>query len=139
LVERIDRAAGELDLATRLERDGEAVAGESDGRAVLFARRPAESFGEADEQALDAPRTAEWRRATRPRVDRELLVLGPDLPFGPRLRRGVELLDQLIDALDRDRVRARTKIGHAARDAIRTGLPSQGRIPRATRRLTLRV
>jgi len=80
--------------------------------ALLLLRLPPEAVGQIPEQGLDAPPARERHRLTGARIDGELLVLRADRPALARLAGEMELLDELIDALDRRRLAARAEVGH---------------------------
>src|SRR5262249_41430306 len=104
--------AGELELRAGLERDRRPCARERHDPAILFLGLPAEALREPAQDGLDAARAGERRRPAGRPLDGDLLVLGSDHPSLARLSGAMELLDQLLDALDRDRVRALVEVRH---------------------------
>src|SRR5690606_22215979 len=94
LVDVLQRRAGQLQLAGRLQGHRRAAAGQGDDVAALLHRGPAEA-GQALEQGLDAALAIERRRAQVVQAEAELLVLGADAPGRLRLFTGCECLHQL--------------------------------------------
>ena len=88
--------AAQLELPARLERDRRLAALEGDHVSAFEARLPAEPVREPAQHRLDAARPVVGRRAARPAIDRDLLVLGADAPFAARLRPGRKVLDQRV-------------------------------------------
>ena len=140
LVQRAAGLAGELDLTAGLERDRTPAAPRARWSAPFSScgSQPKRSASVA-EQALDAARARERhrltgardrRRASRTRCRSSSRSRG----FPARWNS----LDELLDALDRHRLRARAEIGHGGADAIRASMPSQGS-EAPERGLTLRV
>src|SRR5262249_51747260 len=76
-----------------------------DDPPFLLVRLPAETVGEAFEQRFDPPRTRVGNRARGLRVDRDLLVLRAQAPRGARLCAAGNVLDELVELLDRSSVR----------------------------------
>ncbi len=113
VVHRLDRGAGELELAARLERDG-AAAGhviKTDRMVALEDRLPAEQVLHALEKRPDAAPALVGHRRQVLDVERDLLVLGADAP----LRLGLHALRDPVHefALRADRRRIRHIAGHS--------------------------
>ena len=94
LVDVFQHAAGEFQLAGRLQRDRGAVAQQGDDLAVLFHRLPAKT-GQSLQQGFDAALAFEGGRAQVIQAEAELLVLGADAPLLRRLLPGGDVVDQL--------------------------------------------
>ena len=102
----LDRRAGKLELAARLERD-RAAAGDveqADDIAVLDDRLPAEQVLHAFEQRADAAAPVIGDRAVALDREHELLVLGADAELRLRLAARLEPRDQLVARFDRRHV-----------------------------------
>src|SRR5665811_673019 len=104
LVNRLQRRAGEFELAARLQADraadGAIGAGQRDDVAVLADGVPAIAIVVGFEQRLDAAVAPIGHRRVVLDVETELLVLGADAPFVFGLRPGLQIGDEFIPRLD---------------------------------------
>ena len=107
LVDRLERRAGQLELAAGLQRDVAALLGERDQPARSRAPAPSRSGRQPVEQRPDAVRAVIGQRAQVVAGEAELLVLGADPPRRARLAALLEILDQLALAGDRLALAAR--------------------------------
>ena len=98
-----DRPRGELELATGLQGQLRATAGQRDHVATLDGGCPA-TLGEPVEQRGDPARAVVGRRLAGVDVDADQLVLGAHPPRFARLASTVEVLGQLVDRTDRNGV-----------------------------------
>jgi hypothetical protein len=102
----VERRAGQLELAARLERNRRRPGhrSEPDDVLALHDRFPAEQEPHAFEQRADAARSFVGNRVVA--VDRkgEFLVLGADAELGLRLHALLQPRDQLVARLDRRHV-----------------------------------
>src|SRR5206468_2092251 len=139
--------ARELELRARLEGDRRALARERDHAPILLLGLPAVALGQPAQHGLDAARAGEGRGPAARTFDRDLFVLRADHPALARLARPVELLDELVDRLDGDGLRAGPEVGHrggrtlASRFGCRKvsrGARLTGQLPVAQRRRGLR-
>jgi hypothetical protein len=112
LVQGLDRRAGQLDLAARLEGDAGAPALEGNRPALLPHHLPAELSSQALQQRPDTALALvrQWPQVIVGIA--ELLVLGADPPLGLGLAPGREVLDQLTAIGDRRALLLRRR-GHA--------------------------
>ena len=117
LVQGLDRGAGQLDLAARLEGDAGAAPLQRDRPLVFRDHLPAELPGQTFEQRPDAPFALVRQRPQVVVRIAELLVLGADAPLGLRLAAGLEVFDQLATIGDRRALRLRRR-GHAVLPAL---------------------
>ena len=101
LVDRLERRAGQLELAARLQGDAAGLLGQRDDPAVLAYALPAEGALHAGQQRLDAAFALVGQRAEVVLGEAELLVLGADAPVGAGLAAGLEIGDELRLARDR--------------------------------------
>ena len=98
----LDRRPRELELTSRLERDG-AAAGhvvEADDVFGLHDRFPSEQMPHSVEESLDAARAVIRDRGVALERERELLVLGADAEIFARLRSGLEPSDECVARFD---------------------------------------
>ena len=96
----LERRAGELELAARLEADVGAALGQADQLAGLLDRRPAVAVAQALEHRADRAVALVGQRQAVGDAVAELLVLGADAPVGLGLAAGGEILGELVAALD---------------------------------------
>src|SRR5207249_10855471 len=68
--------------------------------------------GETAQHGLDAARPGDGCGPAAGAFDRDFFVLRADHPARARLARPMELLDELVDRLDGDRLRAGPEVGH---------------------------
>jgi len=101
LMQRLERCAGKLELAARLERDGAALpVRKPDEIASVAHGRPAEALQALEKRAYAVVAViGRWLVVAEPKD--EFLVLGADTPLRGGLAAGGEMLDEL--ALLRDR------------------------------------
>src|SRR5262249_2170237 len=106
LMDVLDRGAGELELAARLERDRSSIdhRGEPDEVLVLRDRLPSGEEAHAFEQRPDAARPFVWNRTMAVGREHELFVFGPDAEFRLRLDALLQPGDQSVARLDRRHV-----------------------------------
>ena len=106
LMDGLQRRAGELELAARLERDRAAAGhvGKADDVRPVHDRLPAEQMLHADEQRADRAAAFVGDRLVRVGRERELLVLGPGPPLRLRFRAFGEPRDELVARFDRRQV-----------------------------------
>ena len=93
LMQGLERGAGKLELAARLERDGTGVADKGDRLPLLAHRLPAEALQPLEDGA-DATRPLIGDRAQIIGPEGEFLMLGADAPRFLGLAPGLEVLDK---------------------------------------------
>ncbi len=103
LVDRLQRSAGKLELAARLERDRPATGDveQADDVAVLDDRLPAQQVLHAFQQRTNAAASVVGNRPVTLDRENELLVLRADAELRPRLAARFEPRDQLVAGFDR--------------------------------------
>src|ERR1700730_15987309 len=129
LMDRLERGAAQLELATRLERDRtSSIIGQRDGIAVFEDRLPTEA-GHLSQQRADSGRPFIGHPAQIGTAKNEFFVLGADPPRSRRLAAPLEVFDELPLVRDRRSWRAR-RGGHARQNSQDKGGDQRLRVRR---------
>ncbi len=100
VMDGVELAAGQFELAGRFQRDRGVAARQRDDIAVLFDRLPTEAR-EAAQQCTDAALAFVSRRTQIVKAKTEFLVLGADLPLRFRARTRGDVFHELVAVRDR--------------------------------------
>ena len=111
LVQGLERRAGKLELAARLQGDVRLAAQQRDRIVALGDGFPTEAR-HAFEHGADAVGTIVGERLQGRRMIAEFLMLGAQAPIGPRLVAGSKIFDELAPIFDRFAA-ARWRCGHS--------------------------